>query len=1166
MGKEGTALGVARERFVDGLGRKAKELRGSIALLAATPDAERPREEMRRRLHALYASAQVFRIEPLAAALKERLQALDAVRDTDGVLSQDELDALAHLATTLPMLGRTSRSSSPSIAAPRPPSSRPPPAEPPLAPLPPSPELPRSSMPLPPPPSIPGSGIIPPPPVQAPDDAEDVDEFHADGERKKRTTADLLVVPPKTKGSDYVPPAPKTGRTRRTTQQGVGDSEAPPPMVDAEDAPSQPPSRRASFTMGSGGRSRPSTLPGEPLEMIVSVLVVDNVESQAAIRESLPRDRYEVLGASDPEQALRLSRSSAPDVVLVDAELALGPSDLVARLRNDPLTDFVPVVILHLASRRVDPAEMREHGADAVMQKPATSKALQRLVDRLAGAGADAFPGAELYGDHTIEEVADRLAQEIRLGIVEAAASGRDMKVPLGDGSELLAAAWSTIARVRAELAERSGGAVRFRDGAQRGGPAFMSLIDEAMPEGGTSDEVSLAGRRVIVADDDPAVVWFFAGLLREAGAHVVEVDDGRSALDEARRRRPDVVLSDILMPRMDGLALCRELSRDPSLAEVPVILLSWKEDFLQRMRELRSGASGYLRKEAESGQILAKVREVLRPRARLEAQLRAGGDVRGRVEGIGVLPLLRTIAEIQPGSRVTVRDAWNLFEIEIRTGELLDVTRTASDGSFARGNNALPQLLGVTAGRFTVAEATSEVRASLGGPVEEILDDAAQRLGAFVDAVSGRHLSSAQRIAFDEVLLGVFVRTSPGGVRALVEQLAEGASPREMLVGGDVSPQALETALVDLARRGAITSVEDVAGQDVVAAALAARVATKNKPSVMPPPQEEPAAEILTELSPPGSESEPPKSLLGPFDEPEVLDRDEPPGSEAMLTSPTNPPPSSPESERASADIEELMEAALVHPEDEDDPKAAPTGSDAKSKSKSGTKKSTKSKTSKTSKSSKKKKSKSKSKSGKSSAKPAKPEPPEDPSATTLRMRAQSASPSSASKPSEGGLGVVGWTLVFALLATVAFFGWRAVRGGSDRDPTPTPEPTTREGATSEPEATSDSAVEDTEAVPEPDPGDRPELSFGRSVTRVLDAGVPVAEGEGLLWVQEGEVETTVTVQRRDGEAEPQSLGNAPVAINLPEGEYEVVFRNSGERRRFVFLRAGHTRVVRPE
>ncbi|MCB9603613.1 MAG: response regulator [Sandaracinus sp.] len=82
------------------------------------------------------------------------------------------------------------------------------------------------------------------------------------------------------------------------------------------------------------------------------------------------------------------------------------------------------------------------------------------------------------------------------------------------------------------------------------------------------SDDVSLEGRRVVVADDDPAVVWFFAGLLREAGAIAIECEDGREALDEARRKRPDVIVSDILMPRLDGLALCRELKRDPGLAD----------------------------------------------------------------------------------------------------------------------------------------------------------------------------------------------------------------------------------------------------------------------------------------------------------------------------------------------------------------------------------------------------------------------------------------------------------------------------------------------------------------------------------------------------------------------------------------------------------------------
>ncbi|MDQ3037111.1 MAG: hypothetical protein M3Y87_32255, partial [Myxococcota bacterium] len=111
-----TPLGVARARFVDGLPRKAAELRGSIALLAATPSEERPREELRRRLHALYASAQVFQIAALAGALKHAITRLDGARDEKRALSSDDVDALATVAATLPVLGRTEPSAPPPSA------------------------------------------------------------------------------------------------------------------------------------------------------------------------------------------------------------------------------------------------------------------------------------------------------------------------------------------------------------------------------------------------------------------------------------------------------------------------------------------------------------------------------------------------------------------------------------------------------------------------------------------------------------------------------------------------------------------------------------------------------------------------------------------------------------------------------------------------------------------------------------------------------------------------------------------------------------------------------------------------------------------------------------------------------------------------------------------
>ena len=101
---EETALGSARGRFIESLPRKAIELRGAIALLSATPAAEGPREDMRRRLHTLYASALVFRNDVLAAAVKEGLELLDAARDEKRSLGNSELDALTRLVKRLPDL------------------------------------------------------------------------------------------------------------------------------------------------------------------------------------------------------------------------------------------------------------------------------------------------------------------------------------------------------------------------------------------------------------------------------------------------------------------------------------------------------------------------------------------------------------------------------------------------------------------------------------------------------------------------------------------------------------------------------------------------------------------------------------------------------------------------------------------------------------------------------------------------------------------------------------------------------------------------------------------------------------------------------------------------------------------------------------------------------
>ena len=88
-------------------------------------------------------------------------------------------------------------------------------------------------------------------------------------------------------------------------------------------------------------------------------------------------------------------------------------------------------------------------------------------------------------------------------------------------------------------------------------------------------------------------------------------------------------------MPGMDGLTLGRALRRDVTLGDVPVVLLSWKEDLLRRVRELGTEADGYVRKESDGEHLLAAVREALRPRLRLAARLGKEDVILGRLDGM---------------------------------------------------------------------------------------------------------------------------------------------------------------------------------------------------------------------------------------------------------------------------------------------------------------------------------------------------------------------------------------------------------------------------------------------------------------------------------------------------------------------------------------------------
>jgi DNA-binding NarL/FixJ family response regulator len=120
---------------------------------------------------------------------------------------------------------------------------------------------------------------------------------------------------------------------------------------------------------------------------------------------------------------------------------------------------------------------------------------------------------------------------------------------------------------------------------------------------------------RVVVADDQPLLRTGFKALISSADDLEVvgEAGDGREAARLARAAAADVVLMDIRMPVLDGLAATRLITADPGLTSVKVLILTTFEIDEYVFEALRSGASGFLGKSAEADELLAAIRTVSR-------------------------------------------------------------------------------------------------------------------------------------------------------------------------------------------------------------------------------------------------------------------------------------------------------------------------------------------------------------------------------------------------------------------------------------------------------------------------------------------------------------------------------------------------------------------------
>ena len=121
-----------------------------------------------------------------------------------------------------------------------------------------------------------------------------------------------------------------------------------------------------------------------------------------------------------------------------------------------------------------------------------------------------------------------------------------------------------------------------------------------------------MSAKKILLVDDEPHIVIMLENRIKQAGYEIITASDGQLGLEKARKEKPDLIILDVMLPKLDGYKVCRMLKFDDKYKHIPIIMFTARAQEADRKMGEEVGADGYVTKPFEPQVLLNKIKELL--------------------------------------------------------------------------------------------------------------------------------------------------------------------------------------------------------------------------------------------------------------------------------------------------------------------------------------------------------------------------------------------------------------------------------------------------------------------------------------------------------------------------------------------------------------------------